>query len=677
MNNRIIIIVLLLGFACQTNAQLTNLWTATITDATISLCSDGAIDLHPPLPNGQYRYTWFKTGSAFPIGYTEDINNLSPGQYKVEVDGPLCDDLFLTYFVGLKEYNFDLYSKNPSDCEEGPAKSILGSGIIRLTWNDDVLPEPLVTLLYPSGNTTSVSNGQFIGELGPGRYTLTFSVGDCEWITYVDLCCCGVSDDLPIFQGAEGICESLTDGIPFEIETRQIIAATDWDSRDGSIRVLIHSPSQNSRIKWTGPRRGNQQEIYYGTYLQNLLPGEYCYEYSDDCVGIITGCVTVDHCILNCPGVPQGTCTSISQSFIRENEGTCLNKSDAIIRFDVLNWHSRDFKIHVINPDGSTGEELENVDYNNPITISELRPGNHTYRFVSEQLCESELTFTIPLKIESGGEWSTETCSRELFCDGEYVTTVYYDYEILPSEYCFITRKLCPLTGSTPIEEPNFNESNVQHPVNYDIDDKTCSYLYYCEEDNQWIDVHGEISFEILSQNCNGINRESPPIVRIGLFCNSTVSETEISTEISDVFEPVTGVKIREDRLNCPLYPILFPDELNGNTITYSITFPNGETETITCCKSNGATPLPLQGISEGSNLERLDCNGDFEYKSCQLVNLGTGASSFLSRNQTIVILNQMEEYGSVKSSHLNFQFPPGVFALTSSNCKTIHVTIL
>lgn len=124
-------------------------------------------------------------------------------------------------------------------------------------------------------NNIPVENGVWIQGLRQGTHSFSFQAGNCQWTTPITLCCCSVTEDYPLDPASPGICENVRDGIPFEIIVFEVKGASDRTARDGSLRVRVESPGPDWTIKWTGPAGFSE----YGTYLENLRQGEYCYIY--------------------------------------------------------------------------------------------------------------------------------------------------------------------------------------------------------------------------------------------------------------------------------------------------------------------------------------------------------------------------------------------------------------
>lgn len=659
MNKNIFYLIVALFSFYNASAQLIGQWSSTVTDAVSNQCSNGSIDLHPPSNGNSYTYVWTKTGTLFQ-SFSEDLTGLSPGQYNVSINGPLCDDLNLSYFVGLKEYNFEINHIQPSLCE--PGRNAEFNGAVLITWNDDVLPSP--TIIYRRTGEI-VNNEDWIGNLAPGIHRFDFSVGDCEWTYQLELCCCSVSEDFPL-PGTSSLCDNVNDEIPFSIQTNLVVGASGPSARDGKIRVLINSPGPDPTIKWRGPIPGNPIENFNGNILQDLLPGEYCYDYEDDCQ-IESGCIIVDDCEFQ------------MSTTVRAIRGSCYTKTDGLIVFDLRTTENsqREFSIHNINRDGSTGSKFENLTIDRTqstvlsrIRIENLAPGDYEFRVITSQMCEDEISFTIPAIIGNWDNFDNETCSRDVYCDGDFVAREFLVPEVIASEYCFINKLLCPMPGATVREFSTFSDENVSQ-IEHNEDEGTCSYLYFCEQDGVFTGVEGVIHYEELSNSCRG----EIPSATYNKVCRFSYSE-EITIDvniITDNYE-TNGVFVREVN-NCGESICIDPRLRPYIDKLFAFYDPRGfQLSTVECC--DVCTKLnPTQLPTNSKTMNSCILNSNVE--SLQLVSMGSGHTATLSAPQISKMLGLLKNGNIINSSEFGHSLAPGVYILSSSQCKPLHVTIL
>ena len=323
-------------------------YSATVTDASRNFCNDGAIDLHPPAGASGFNYTWYKIGQAAgpatPISSSEDLNNIPPGQYIVKIDGPLCFDFDLIYFVGVTDYDFEIKYINPGNCHEG--KLVPQNGLIFVSWNPDITPQPVV--IHENSNTQLV-NEQPLPNLNPGTHRLSFSIGSsCSWVYDIHLCCCSLEEGL-LPEEFGGVCDNLLDDEPFSFEIISVDGASGPNEADGNINMRLTSPGPNKSIKWTGPLGSPSSRSFYSTSLRGVLPGVYQYQYEDDCYNK-QGTIEVDDCS-----------SSNIAPILAELEvvGTCPGTNEGSITLDV-GLRERDFRLYVVDLAGDQGQEISN-----------------------------------------------------------------------------------------------------------------------------------------------------------------------------------------------------------------------------------------------------------------------------------------------------------------------------
>ena len=672
-------LLFLVSMAFTVNAQ-SSTWTATITNSTTTgtgtgTCTGGVIDLHPPtgiFSMGPFDYTWYKIGDASFTSNDEDIYDLEPGQYSVRIYDNMCGYLRMTFLVLVDNYDFDLSHFQPGNCEQTPSKTIIGNGALLLTWNEDVSPAPMVTLSLPTGDVL-IENGNFIGGLGPGTYYLNFSVGNCSFPVIQELCCCSVDDDFVLIEGAEGVCDHVTDGIPFDIDIIDVKGATEilgWIFPDAEISLTIASPGPNWSITWE--RQGDPNVSIPGTtFLENLLPGEYCYEYQDEC-HYEEDCIIIDNC---------GDLQIPVQDWTRS---TCLNSSDGIVSFivDFRNGIAKDFIVYNVNEDGTLGttDNIEIGETNGVgrtlVTISNLPVGEVAFRVVTDQ-CEKDVIGSVPERLTDSRNEDRENCIHDIYCNGDFLYSRDAPIVDLPSEFCFVVRKRCTIRGSATQTYNIFDREKV-HDLTHNDEDQTCSFLYICENGNEQT-INGRIDWNYTTTCPKSNDLDVFATVHVTKVCKVTINDlddTEISLPLGGTVDELATInEIYGDCGDCELVPS--DPYYSGIRREYSWTNPAGLTETFDCCEKNFECRIVTKPSTIKTTNPLIQCVLESKSESVLLTNLGSGHTFSISNTQVDVIIEQMNSGSIVRASALGYQLTPSIYVLTTPNCKPIYVTVL
>lgn len=638
-------------------------YSASVTDASVQSCNDGAIDLNPPAQAFGFGYTWYRDGQNQPYANSEDLANIPPGKYTVYIDGPLCFDFQLTYFVGVREYDFEVTYINPSNCHTG--KVTPQNGIVIVSWNTDVTPPPVVT---HSSSVNPLISGIPLGNLNPGEHQLSFSIGNsCSWIYQFELCCCSVENELELGELGASVCEHLLDDEPLIFEVLSVNGASGPNETDGNINMRLTSPGPNHSIKWTGPIGSPASRSFYSTSLRGVLPGVYQYDYEDDCQSK-QGTVVVDDCS------SEEIAPILSEE---EVVGTCPNTNDGSITLDIGLRH-RDFNVFLVDRAGDTGQEILNFTILNEnevftrIKFDELRYGTHIYRFITEQGCEADITFGIPY-----GELTYENeqyCSRDQYCNGVLVGTESGGLTPQKTAYCFIVDMYCEITGTS---KPNslFDENLAYNPE-WDAEAGTCKFLYACEDGLQ--EIKGNIDYKLLSTACN-VDELGFPRPRINFLqvCKASFAgDVSVSVPIQDAPMITIDKNIELDYDNC--------DGCSGSyTADFSVSFSETPYPAVnfSCCGRCpvlSSSPKSVSVIDDRTNVpSNIDCllrNSN----SKVLVNIGNGQSFTLSKNQWFLLEALLSDGNMVlESAKLNSAISPGAYYLTSQGCDPIYIAII
>ena len=643
-------------------AQLTQ-WPATIIDATIRDCDDGAIDLHPQSPQLTYHYAWYNRSSSVPFAYSEDVSGLAPGIYTVVIEGPLCNDYSFTYVVWLKDYDFEVLKSNPTDCD--PSKIAVENGGVKISWNRSVQPQPTVTWMNDRHTGTPVINDSWIGPMNPGTHEFRFAVGDCMWSHFVELCCCSVEEDYQLNPDDPNLCTGLADGVSFSIELLGIVGATDWHTPDGRLSVRINSPGPNPRILWTGPRRNGTNYTSFGEQLTGLYPGEYCYSYTDDCqLTPISACFTVDNC---------DTGGDVIQSY--DVVRVCQDENDGSMGVYVNIRGDRTYEVHTIELNGSTGPIATNatIDLDRSsgwnFHFTDLAPGDHTYRIISNQHCKYDITFTLPQRI-ARKEIDAESCSQVIYCDERIMEREYVEQELIDSEVCYIDRYRCPLTSEiTPV---NHFDHLLVYELSYSIEEGTCRFLYACTTDSPQY-VEGTLSWKIESTYCPPlIESEQRPEATFGLICQTANYEGFVNE--LEIQHHSTVVATRIEFLGCECSPNSRHAEW-----TYSAASPSGDVVNFDCCRYN-ACPVFNDDLTNSATERSFDvetipitCLAEADHQTeFRLVEVATGRVIHYSASRKIQIIESLQDGASPLTATRELRLSSGVYAIEFRECGTI-----
>lgn len=553
----------------------------------------------------------------------------------------------------LKEYDFKIEHVMPNDCNtDKPGPNTFQNGLIKISWNENVSPVPIITH-FRTGNV--VQNNVWLTNLSSGENRFSFSVGEsCDWLYDKYLCCCSVTEDYVIDESDTNLCENVRDGIDFKISIEDVVGASSRTTQDGSIRVSVTSPGPDWSITWTSSRRENRNVVFRGTYLTDLYSGEYCYTYKDDCnTSGTTGCIVVDDC---------GQVVRIRD--IIDVTPSCYGSTEGNIYFELATTGSilNEFTIHSILFDGTTGAELQNatteITSNGTfISISDLNPCEHTFRVITEQYCEQDITITIPPQIDET-KVAREICAYLYYCGGKLVRTDRVPLEEVPSEYCYITQLRCPITGELTEPENTFNEDLVSF---YSVNEEagTCFLAYPCEDGR----IDGTLVSVILDKDCGGSGFDDIPTLSIGTVCKLNSPEKfDIPFDVGLSSETVYGTRAGSSSGSCS-GGCLYPYEVNNPHTNEVIKFE--------CCKRCFARPYPLVPLTISGLDECLSS------ENAQLVSSGTGVTISLSYDEVVKLVFALKNTGSVNSSILNFNLTPGLYFLITSKCEPLNVVII
>ncbi|MFK8056690.1 MAG: hypothetical protein AB8F78_11270 [Saprospiraceae bacterium] len=393
------------------------------------------------------------------------------------------------------------------------------------------------------------------------------------------------------------------------------------------------------------------------------------YIYEDDCQRY-EGCITVDNC--STPVVVKDL----------EKKPTCINASDGELVFKIRNEPLRKFTVHHVNFNGSTGSEnnitIENLlESEVTIKITNLRAGLNTFRVITEQFCEKDIEITVPELLTDVRNQDRTECTEDVYCGGKLVYTRYPPKVELASEYCFVYRWRCSIKGSLAQSETEFDR-NMAHSYLENVDG-TCSFLYSCP-DGEDERISGQISWEYEDHSCAESDESDLflPQVQLGRYCKTNVAGETVSLKLNgERYEDAIETGESGECFDCTLDPLI-PNKY-GSSKEYSWTNSSGNTEYFDCCVLNpSCVPAkPNEELNIQSANQLLECYNEFGFKSCQFLNVSSGSYLTLNDRDIEIILQQIRNYGLVNAADLGYRFAPGSYALISSTCNTIRVTII
>lgn len=267
-----------------------------ITPAFTQGCPDGAIDLQILTGVPPYELQWYLDASPYgDVVYTtgsdglEDLNNIAPGTYTVQINDALCGSAFKTYKVEVINgvINID-HVKNVSSCTENAHDYY--------TSQDGAI---FITINYGSNYTVDwsgigfSSSNEDINGLCPGNYVLTVTnnIG-CSISEIVNICCCSLfidpnlnekdnsrsSDCDLVYQELEGFPDcGIVAGQEIQILEGQWYSP--YDGCNGYISPQVLEMSPGAYYLWELPNGGTSNSAG----LSGLCQGTYCLTVSDGC----------------------------------------------------------------------------------------------------------------------------------------------------------------------------------------------------------------------------------------------------------------------------------------------------------------------------------------------------------------------------------------------------------
>lgn len=399
------------------------LLSATLTQPTNAHdCKDGAIDLKINGGFAPYEVKWYKINdngqneeikkgvSQSGNDGAEDLSDLEPGKYLVEVEDALCGTVSKEFELsncGCIVVN-KLYQRNVSKCGNN-----LNSGVPYESCDGEIKIEVKGADQYKvewSNGSTELE----INNLCIGTYSVTVTVDDCDPIinTY-EICCCTnetlVDEPYPM-------CDMPTQ---INITGADITSPSSGTAADGSIDLKVEG-SNGASYKWTGPNgfTANTEDI------SGLTVGTYCVTITNECGGIIGNCYTLVDCSISNLTV-SGTVLNTCQGYCYGAVSVNASGGNPGYRY---NWSN-----------GSTQKTLNN-----------LCAGQYCVTVTDASGCRDEECLTVAYKqLDVTG--ATIPCGWQYYCNGNPTTFVPY-FGNLQCYYddpfdCTVINCYCPLTG--------------------------------------------------------------------------------------------------------------------------------------------------------------------------------------------------------------------------------------
>lgn len=262
---------------CQASAEISLPESEIILAANVSQPCNAKIDLSVANSTGvpsKYFFQW-SNGAK-----TEDIDNLSPGQYCVTVTDALsscsailCRDINIgALTVDVKEVKSAVFKENETPQNNGSIKILVGGGTAPYTYQ------------WSNGSTT-----KDISNLLPGTYTVTVTdANSCIISKEVEIKRCDADKRLTVEIGPLNVtpCDGQAGAISPKVK--------------GGIPILFSSGSTSwygYKYQWAGPNGFTSDK---GTISNLKAEGNYCVTVTDACGNVATNC---QYLTCDCPSV--------------------------------------------------------------------------------------------------------------------------------------------------------------------------------------------------------------------------------------------------------------------------------------------------------------------------------------------------------------------------------------
>ncbi|MFT7079000.1 MAG: gliding motility-associated-like protein [Cryomorphaceae bacterium] len=326
----------------------------TVTNITCAGDMDGAISLEVSGGSPPLQFSWTSLDGF--ISSSEDISNLSPGEYSLTVtDQSTCVESLTLTVTEPDSILVDIAISEP-DCIQanGSLEAFITGGTISGTyviiWEDDL------------GNL--ISNSTLAENLSPGNYTLTVT-----------------DDNGCIYQ------EEITLSNPGGDITATISPVTCGGGLDGAIDLEIANVAEPFTVSWTGPNGfvSNDEDI------MNLAGGSYSYTVSG-----ADGCVFTESLEVSSPE---------ALDVLLSITNTCFDENNGQIEIEISGGEEP-YTILWNGPNSFTSNEL---------AIAELVPGDYDLQIIDNAGCD----FTGVYTVSENPEIITEITAQNIACFGE------------------------------------------------------------------------------------------------------------------------------------------------------------------------------------------------------------------------------------------------------------------